>query len=305
MKLKGFSKKFNMNHFSLAIPTFKRNIELQKLLASVPEFVSLNISDNGSTLPESFQNQYPNAAISKVKPAVSMFPNWNLAANLVQTNWFAIPSDDDIYYPESFLIIESYLERYPDMDMIVFGHNTIDTDGNILNSWTPQLETCIAPSGFLKFQYGVDARMPSVFIKTALFKELGGFDEGFRITAADSDFVQRAALIGNVQFVPEVVSGYRVWEGGLTHLKIATTEWMQEIDRWCERINVFCKERKIEVYSPKTKDEIYARNLLAGIVSAKKSAGFLSAWQHANKCRYPYQALFRTQLRLWYWLMRP
>lgn len=294
-----------MKNYGLAVPTFKRYDELQKLLTSIHISVPVYISDNGSTLPESLQQQHSNAVVCKVFPPVLMFPNWNLAAKLVQAEWVAIPSDDDIYYQESFDIIERCLEQYYDMDMIVFGHNTIDADGHVINSWLPNLESCVAPSGFLKFKYGVDARMPSIFIKTALFKELSGFDEGFKITAADSDFIQRAALIGNVQFVPEVISGYRVWEGGLTHNKIASVEWMEEVDRWCNRISKFCKDHNISIYSKKNQDEIYARNLLAGVISAKKSRGYIAAWNHIIKCRYPFKALVRTQLSLLYRLVRP
>lgn len=294
-----------MKNYSLAVPTFERYDELQKLLDSISKSVSIYISDNGSTLPASLLQQYSNAVVSKVFPAVLMFPNWNLAANLVQTEWLAIPSDDDIYYPESFQIIERCLEQYADMDMIVFGFNTINADGQVLSSWIPQLETCIAPSGFVNFKYGVDARMPSILIKLKLFKELGGFDEGFRFTAADSEFVQRAALIGDVQFIPEVVAGYRVWEGGMTHNKISSVEWMEEIDRWCHRISSFCKERNINIYSKRINDEIYARNLVGGIIGARKSSGYMAAWAHLTRCRYPFRALVRTQLSLWYKLVKP
>lgn len=294
-----------MKTFGIAVPTYKREEEIRKLLANIPDDVQVFVSDNGSFLTNTFQTLYPNVVIKRVIPEVPMFRNWNSAASAVQNKWMVIPADDDVYFSKSFSIIEQYLEQYTDLDMIVFGHDTIDASGNVLNSWVPQLETCMAPSGFLKFQYGVDARMPSIFVKTALFKELGGFDEGFRITAADSDFVQRAALIGNVQFVPEVVSGYRVWEGGLTHNKIASVEWMEEIDRWCDRIMAFCKEREIDLYSETIRDEIYIRNLLAGVVSAKKSNGYVAAWKHMMKCRYPHKALLRTQRRLLYRLIRP
>lgn len=291
--------------FGIAVPTYKREEEIIKLLANIPADIDIFISDNGGFLSKTFQSIYKNIIVKTVIPEVPMFRNWNAAAFSVDKKWLAIPADDDIYYQGSFSIIERCLDQYADMDMIVFGHNTIDVDGRVINSWLPNLESCVAPSGFLRFKYGVDARMPSIFIKTALFKELGGFDEGFNITAADSDFVQRASLIGNVQFIPEVVSGYRVWEGGLTHNKIASAEWMAEIDRWCNRISKFCEARNISIYSRSIQDEIYARNLLAGIFAAKKSNGYVAAWRHAKNCRYPFRALVRTQLSLLYRLVKP
>ncbi|WP_413904383.1 hypothetical protein [Candidatus Skiveiella danica] len=279
-----------MNNYGLAVPTYKRHNVLQKLLASIPSKVPVYISDNGSTLPESFQQQHTNAVVRKIFPAVAMFKNWNLAAKLAHEEWIAVPSDDDVYYPESFEIIERCLAKYTDMDMIVFGHNTIDANNVVLNSWVPQFATCSAPNGFLKFRYGVDARMPSIFIKKKLFDQLGGFDEGFKLTAADSDLIQRATLAGNVQFIPEVVSGYRVWEGGLTHATIASSQWMEEVDRWCNRISKFCDERGITIYSNAIRDEVYAQNLLAGIISARRTNGYKAAWRHLNKCRYPFRA---------------
>ena len=293
-----------MRNFGIAIPTYKREKEIKKLLAYIPKDVPVFVSDNGNTLTNEFRSLYPQALIKSIVPEVPMFENWNSAGFSVQSKWMVIPADDDAYFSSSFSIIEKYLNKYADMDMIVFGHNIIDADDNVLSRWVPESKTCPAPLGFLKFKYGVDARMPSVFIKTVLFKKLGGFDEGFRITAADSDFVQRAALIGNVRFVSEVVSSYRKWEGGLTHNKIATLEWMLEIDRWCNRINAFCAERGIELYSKKISDEVYARNLVSGLAAAKKSGGYAAAWKHFKQCRYPYRALFRTQLLLMYWLIR-
>lgn len=288
----------------IAIPTYKREEEIKKLLASIPNHLNIVISDNGGYLPESFQKSYPNALIKKIIPVVPIFRNWNAAAFAIKNEWLVIPGDDDIYYPESFSIVESYLKKYADMDVIIFGHNTIDSAGCVITSWRPALESFIAPEGFLKFRYGIDARVPSIFIKTTLFKELGGFDEGFNMVA-DSDFIQRAALIGNVQFIPEVISGYRIWDGGLTHNKIASAEWMKEIDRWCHRISSFCKERNIHIYSKSIHDEIYARNLLGGLIGAKKSLGYIAGWAHLLRCRYPFRALVRTQIRIWYRLVKP
>ncbi len=295
-----------MCKFAIAIPTYKRANELQKLLDSLDVKCTVYVSDNGGYLPENFPRRNPNISIKKTTPEVPIFSNWNAAACMVKEEWLTIPADDDLYYPESFQIINRYISTYPEMDVIIFGHNVIDVEGKTISSWIPrELAAFNAPEGFRIFQYGVEARMPSVFVKTKLFHELGGFEEGFKLTAGDSDFVQRALLAGNVLFVPEVVSGYRVWEGGLTSSRMATNQWMNEIDSWCKRIATFCKERSIDLYSKKNHDEIYALNLLGGVMNLKKKRAYLAAWSHFWSCRYPVHASLLTQLRLFYILIKP
>jgi len=295
-----------MKNYGLAVPTYNRISELLKLLDSIPNSVNIYVSDNGGTVPSSIQDTYSNLTIKKNLPVVQMFSNWNLAANLVTEEWLAVPSDDDIYFPGSFNLFEKYSSQHQEMDMIIFGHNVIDANDKIIGTWSPDdVQICIPPSGFIKFRYGVNARMPSIFIKTSLFHKLGGFCEEFSFTASDSDFLQRASLIANILFVPEVISGYRVWEGGATSDKIGTHEWMLQIDHWCNRISNFCNEQSINLYSSKIHDEIYGQNLLGGIANLKKNRGYHATWSHFRKCRYPVRATLRTQLRLIYWLIRP
>lgn len=294
-----------MSSYGLAVPTYKRDVELKKLLVTIPEQVPVYISDNGATLPISFEKERKNTFIQKVATVVPMFPNWNLAASSVKEEWLAIPSDDDIYYPGAFEIIDRCLGLYADADMIVFGHNIIDENEKILSSWTPKLAAFDAPAGFSQFQYGVDARMPSIFIKRELFHRLNGLDENFSITAADSDILQRLALVGKVQFVPEIISGYRVWEGGTTQKRIASKEWMNDIEYWCKRIAEFSLEQKIDLDMERIGDEIFARNLMSGILAMKKQNGYIAAWRYFLEFRFPRAAMSFTKIRLLALVMRP
>jgi len=297
-----------MTKIGIAVPTYNREVQLNSLLEVIPEEASVYVSDNGSHLSAVFMGRFPKVHFLAVAgEPVRMFANWNLAARMVTEEWVVIPSDDDIYFENSFRTIAEYLERYSTADVIVFGHHTVDESYQKIGEWKPQeLVECAAPNGFEYFKYGVSARMPSIFFKRNLLEELGFFDENFKITAADSDLVQRALVKGRSVFIPKVVSGYRVWLGGATHNTISTSEWMQEIDYWGKKIEKILQE--IPQYSreaPSIRAELYAINLLAGVISIKKSAGYVAAWKHMKKCRYPYKALLRTQLRLLYWLIRP
>lgn len=297
-----------MKKIGLAVPTYNREVQLNSLLEVIPEEVSVYVSDNGNHLSAAFMDRFPAVHFRAVTgDPVRMFANWNLAARMVNEEWVMIPSDDDIYFENSFRTIAEYIERYSNVDVIVFGHYTVDESYQKIGEWKPQeLVECAAPNGFEYFKYGVSARMPSICFKRDFLEELGFFDENFKITAADSDLVQRALIQGRSVFVPEVVSGYRVWLGGATHNTISTLDWMQEIDYWGKKIEKILQ--KIPQYSreaPSIRTELYARNLLAGIASAKKSRGYIAAWKHMMRCSYPHKALLRTQRRLLYWLIRP
>ncbi len=288
------------NKLGVAIPTYKREEMLAGLLKTIPKNVLVYISDNGGSLGEKIQEDNPNVILKKIVPEVSMFENWNSAASMVEDEWLVVTSDDDIYYPSQFQVIWSALDKYSDMDMLIFGHNIIDADGNVLQSWAPEIGTFRPPEGFVKYKYGINARMPSIIFKNSFFKYLNGFKECFKLTASDSDLIQRGLMVGKVQLIPEIISGYRLWNGGLTLNRISSQEWMTEIDIWCEQMLQFSKEEKVNVYSRKIQDEIYASNLIAGIISARKYSGLKLAWQHFKRCRYPYRARVVTQLRIFY-----
>lgn len=297
-----------MINIGIAVPTYNREDQLGTLLTAIPEDISIYVSDNGAYLSPEFKAKFPEVDFKTVTgEAVRMFQNWNLAARMVREDWVVIPSDDDIYFDNSFEIIKKYTNIYSAADVVIFGHQTIDENYQKINEWKPrELVECSAPKGFECFKFDVCARMPSIFFKRSFLEELGYFDEHFKITAADSDLVQRALIKGRSVFIPEVVSGYRVWMGGATHNTIASAEWMREIDYWGEKIQNVLQE--IPEYSKEAaliRAELYARNLLAGVSVSKRSGGYVAAWGHMKKCKYPYRALLRTQLRLLSWLLRP
>ena len=191
--------------------------------------------------------------------------------------------------------------------MVIFGHNSIDESYKKIGEWSPKNKSvCEAPSGFDIFKYGVEARMPSIIFKRKFLEQLGFFDESFSVTGGDSDLVQRALIQGASVFIPKIVSGYRIWVGGSTHKTISTIEWMRDIDRWGEKLAY--NLRKLPEYSRQAstiKAELYARNLMVGIASAKKTGGYFYAWNHFLRCKYPINAKLRTQIRLIFNALKP
>lgn len=281
----------------IAIPAFKREGLLARLLDTIPKNLPIVISDNGGHLTEAFKARYAYVRF-ECGPEVAMYENWNRAANAMDAEWIVMPGDDDLYFPDSFAFIVQSLRAQPDADIIFFGHHIIDENDQIRSSWQPIPVYLKAPHGFNQIRRGTPARPPGIVFKAELFRRLGGFCEEFKITAGDNDFYQRAALLGNSLFVDKVVTGYRVWEQGATKQTIATAQWLSEVDLWCTRVRRFAAERSPCDYSPSLRDTIYLDNLRAGICVFRERAEYGDAWRHFLRSRYPLRARVLDQFKL-------
>ena len=297
-----------MSSLGIAIPTYNREEQLASLLKSIPEHIPVHISDNGACLTGKFRKAFPYVNISTVTGSIiPPFENWNRAARMVTQEWVIIPSDDDIYYPDSFAEICGHIDRHRQADMLIFGHNVVDEGYRITSRWAPEkLIELPAPSGFEHVKYGVNARMPSIVFRRRLLEKIGFFDEDFKVTAGDSFMIQKAALSGRTVLVPLVVSGYRVWSQGATQGVISTPEWMKEIEQWGEKLEQ--QLMAFPQYVPQVKRiraEIYARGLHAGLNHLRRKGLYKKTVQHFLAADFPWQATRLTCMKLIYQLVRP
>lgn len=290
---------------TIAIPTYNREMLLTKLVDSIPKYINISISDNGAFLSDNFIEQHKNASVVKHKKILDIFYNWNASIkNIDKTYYLSIPSDDDLYSITSFEFIKKTINSLDDIDIFIFGNNFIDENDNIIGSYCPkELKIYDYPKGLNEFLYDVSVRMPSVFFKKSFLDRIGCFDEkSFTLTAADSELIQRALLLGRVAFVPQIISSYRVWKGSLTDQKIATNHWMNEIDIWTDKIIKLANSTLTNSQNTfdweKYKDEIYARNLLAGLNNLYKNKNYKKIVEHFLACRYPKNAMFETKMRI-------
>lgn len=291
-----------MSFLGLCIPTYKRPGELRTLIQSIGTDVRIYVSDNGATLTEEFRNEFPHVQFRPVPaPAVPMFQNWNIAARMAETEWVIIPSDDDIYYPDSIEVISRSLRESSGAGMVVFGHHFVDDHYKVISSWCPARRSMKAPLGFSEFKAGVSARMPSIALRRSLLQELGYLDEQFQYTASDSDLIQRASLRADVAFVDHIVSGYRIWSGGATRSTLASEGWLRDIDRWGEKLENSLEH--IPEYAGARKairDEIYAANLLAGLRMLHGDRNWSASAALVRFRKFPSRARLQTQLRIAY-----
>lgn len=289
----------------IAIPSYRRPDMLVRLLDSIQTDFPVAVSDNGGFLSADILARYPRVRFVRGDTVVPVLENWNRAVRGVASEWVVMPGDDDLYYPESFAILEKAIRGNPSADILFFGHHIIDEDDRVTDTWTPAAESLAAPAGFDRVRLGVPARPPGIVFRRSVYDRLGGFSEEFKVTAGDNDFYQRVALVGRSVFVPDVACGYRVWSSGSTSQTIASKAWLDEIDLWCSRVQRFAAGNSTYAYPRSLRDEIYLANLRSGIGVLKSRGGWLAAWRHVASARYPYRAGALSQFKLLAQLLLP
>jgi glycosyltransferase involved in cell wall biosynthesis len=285
----------------VAIPTYNRENYLRVLLNTIPDNVNVVISDNGNGCSDQFKEEFKNRRFIGTDQVIAPLENWNNAASNLETEWICLACDDDIFFENAFSEFHLYEEQYPDAEMIIFGHKNIDEEGKEVNSWkVDTLKVLDAPKGYEIFKYGVDARIIGVFFKKDLYERIGKFDEAFKVTASDSDFIQLALLNCKSVFVPKAVVGYRVWKNSSTEQTIATTEWMKEVFYWQSKIaSALQKTNHSKHAIKKNTNEVIARNLFGGLSSLRKQKkGITNSLRFMLQFKYPIFATTETQLRI-------
>lgn len=292
----------SINDVTFVIPTFNRNDYLIKILDTLPSNANVIVSDNGGAVTQEIINAYKNFIFVKPSLKLEMYENWNFCINYVKTKWFIIPSDDDLYYKEELYRLWQAVCEYHNCGIIIFGHNVIDENDNVLSEWKPErLMQFNEPFGYDIFKYGVDARLPSIVFNTEIAKNNSLFKETYTYTAADSLLIQKCLLTSNSVFVPYIISAYRVWPANFTSKLISTPGWLERVDQWQDEVLPIAaskyRQAKVKFNSSKVKDEVYAKNLIAGLrnlvgTKLKVKYGFFKS------VRYPFNASFKAQINI-------
>jgi hypothetical protein len=296
-----------MDQFKIgvAIPTYARRDLLLRLIDSIPRDWHVFVSDNNASLLPMTQPLDARVHVSHATHLLPMFANWNRALSLVDTSCthVFVPSDDDLFLPAAGAAVDAALSQHPDADIVVFGCDFFDEEDRTWMGYCPQALVAYPPGdGFPCFVRGVDARMPGILFRREFLLRLGAFDERFELTAADSDVIQRALLLGASVFVPTVIGQYRVWTGSLTHARQATDLWMREVALWTDKIADLLRTghqpKRRHIDAARFQDEILALNLLAGLRNLIAKQQLAEASDFLRRHPIPRKALLRTRLRL-------
>ncbi len=296
---------------TLVIPTYNRNNYLVKLLNTIPpDFPGqVIINDNGNYVLDSIKLKYPKYIFYTIEPQLKMFENWNNAISKVQTKYFMIPSDDDLFLENTFSTIQHVFFEFENYDILIFGHFLINEKDERIGSWQPSSTQVLKNiDAFKIFSKGVNARFPSIIFKKEKVVEMGLFDKNYEFTASDSFLIQKCLLFGKSVFVAEIISSYRIWQNNFTNKLISTQAWMDNIKKWTNDLSftlhdIFSKDfTKKEIMN--ISDEILATNMLSSLLKIKNEKGLRGVLNYFKFNGYPKHASLRTQFQIFITLIK-
>lgn len=138
----------------------------------------------------------------------------NRGCRLARGKYIARMDADDISLPSRLETQLEYLERHPTIGILGTWICTIQ-DGRVAGTWCPPTN-----SQTLKWThfFGVCVPHPSVIMRRAVLQELE-FYRNDAVHAEDVDLWLRASRITEFGNVPEILYGYRVWNGSTSRIE--------------------------------------------------------------------------------------
>ena len=285
-----------MSDLTVCIPVYKRLDYLKNLVESIPEDYPICISDNGNYIKEDLFCR-GNVRIKHIDDVIPMFSNWNASIDMVETEWFIIPGDDDIIYPEKMDAIMHAIQKYSNCAVIAFGYDIINEVNEKRKGWQPIEDRCFDKvEAFYRIQRHIPYRCPAMVINTAKSRGIGNYDEEFAYTAGDSLFLQHLGLLYPIAEIREIVAGYRMWDNNFTSLKNSSTDWFDQLELWIRKMLKILREQKIVLADEKKfHDQIILDNLLSAFDKQKAIKEKLNLLKYVG---WPACSGLKGQLRL-------
>lgn len=287
-----------MTKLSICIPTYKRLDFLKPMVESIPEKYQVCISDNGNFIPDDFFSRR-NVRIKHIKDVIPMFNNWNSAINMVETEWFIIPGDDDIVMPEKLNYVEDVIERCSNCAYIAFSYDIVDEVGNITGGWSPEFTRVFDKiEGFKYIQRSVPFRWPAIVINTSKSRSIGNLDESFSFTASDSLYLQTMAIKYPIAVIDEKLGQYRVWENSFTNKRIFSKEWFDYLELWQQKLSKVIIEEKIEGIDVKKNHDLSICDNLLGAIHLNKGSRLKERLDFIKEVGWPKRIGITNSVRL-------
>ena len=163
----------------------------------------------------------------------------NAGVDAASGTWLAFLDADDAWTPQSVRRRWEALARFPDAVWVAGDFNRVAEDGTVLVESARAARDCspdpygaaFSESGpatikypFMAFLECAPPWMGTVMLKSAIFRDAGGFLEGMKI-AEDVHLWRRLALRHHLVFVPDILATYTKRSGSLTHITLPPGGW--------------------------------------------------------------------------------
>ncbi len=191
----------------------------------------LYIVDNGSTdgTPEFIEKNYPQATVIRSASNIGFGAGHNSVLDLLDSDYHAIINPDVIIRDDIISKMAAYLDENPDAGMLTPQIKFPDGRMQILGKREPTLRYLIAsrmrgngePSAVLKEYAMLDEDLSKpvqvgnstgcfMFIRTELFRQLGGFDKRYFMYFEDCDLTREVNRVSKVLYYPDATV-YHEW----------------------------------------------------------------------------------------------
>ena len=227
-----------MTDLSITIVAYNNENDVTKAVCSIMEHTALNVSkkiyivDNSTepntlhTLPQVFSE----VTYLKTGSNLGFGRGHNQVLPLLDSKYHAIVNPDILLTEDSFSVLMDFMEKQ-DCGMVI--PRLLDECGNLQAVYRRELTIFdmfirfFLKKGFKKRKahhtmQDMDftkafpvpfAQGSFLVIRTALFKELGGFDEGFFMYVEDADLCKRVNAVSTLYYCPDTAVIHR-WEKG-------------------------------------------------------------------------------------------
>lgn len=217
------------------IVTYNNMATIEKALSSLYACTkapfTLYIVDNGSTdgTPEFIEKNFPDAVVIRSASNVGFGAGHNSVIGMLDSEYHAIINPDIILRDDIISDMAAYLDEHPDAGMLSPQIKFPDGRPQILGKRNPSLRYLTASRmrgsgepGKLLREYAMldeDLSKPTpienatgcfMFIRTELFKKLGGFDERYFMYFEDCDLTREVNSVSKVLYYPDVTV-YHEW----------------------------------------------------------------------------------------------
>jgi glycosyltransferase involved in cell wall biosynthesis len=218
---------------SVVIPTRNRRRLLARALASalgqrgvaVDVIVVDDASGDGTARELASQPPGPVTVIGNAEPVgVSRARNAGLAA--ARGAWVAFLDDDDVWAPDRLRAQLDELERRPDARWACVASVVVDASLRIIGAQHPPRAEEL-PGSILRYN-AVPGGASGVLVRTALVRELGGFDPELRILA-DWDLWIRLALRSPLATVDRPLVAYVLHGANMTAIPTGFADELERI----------------------------------------------------------------------------
>lgn len=196
-----------------------------------PETFRLYVVDNGSTdgTPDFIRKNYPDVCLIETNTNVGFGTGHNVVMPMIESEYHIVINPDIVIRDKAIEKIVEFMDNNKDIGVVSPKICFPDGREQILGKRAPHLKYLVAsrmrdeknPSKLLKEYAMLDCDLTKVtdidvatgcfvVFRTALFKELKGFDEKFFMYFEDFDISRRAGKISRVVYYPNATI-YHVW----------------------------------------------------------------------------------------------